>query len=135
VRRCRADFVVSSTDNRGLPPEMSNLYCLPGRAGGISQCISLALGLQQRPRFGPAGGLTCNAELCLATDLAALYRSLVACSSRQVVPCSAVFGKSFVILLGCLGRSWETSNCALTSNGSRWRHLGDERWSWQQANW
>jgi hypothetical protein len=52
--------------------------------------IRLALALQQRPRLGPAGGLTCNAELCLATNLAALYRSLVACPERQVVPCSVV---------------------------------------------
>ena len=34
VWSCRTDAGVSSTDNRGLLPEMSNFYCLPGRAGG-----------------------------------------------------------------------------------------------------
>jgi hypothetical protein len=26
-------------DNRGLPPEMSNFYCLPGRAGGTPRVL------------------------------------------------------------------------------------------------
>ena len=30
-------------DNRGLPPQTSNFYCLPGRAGGTPMGISLSL--------------------------------------------------------------------------------------------
>jgi len=28
-------------DNRGLPPQTSNFYCLPGRAGGTPMGINL----------------------------------------------------------------------------------------------
>ena len=31
-------------DSRGTPPEMSNFYCLPGRAGGTPKCISRSFG-------------------------------------------------------------------------------------------
>jgi hypothetical protein len=32
-------------DNRGLPPEMSNFYCLPGRAGGTPRVLEVRLRL------------------------------------------------------------------------------------------
>jgi hypothetical protein len=43
VWSCRTDAGVSSTDNRGLLPEMSNFYCLPGRAGGSPIVLALLL--------------------------------------------------------------------------------------------
>jgi hypothetical protein len=30
---------VSSMESRGIPPEMSNFYCLPGRAGGTPNVL------------------------------------------------------------------------------------------------
>jgi hypothetical protein len=50
----------------------------------------LRLVFRQAPGRGPGKGLTHMAELCLATDLAALYGSLAAVPERQVVSCSPV---------------------------------------------
>ena len=38
-------------DNRGLPPQTSNFYCLPGRAGGTPMGIRVAdiLAYNQQP--------------------------------------------------------------------------------------
>jgi hypothetical protein len=33
--------VVSSMDSRGPPPETSNFYCLPGRAGGTPNVLEV----------------------------------------------------------------------------------------------
>ena len=41
-------------DSRGTPPEMSNFYCLPGRAGGTPKCIRAC---RQFATMGRAAGL------------------------------------------------------------------------------
>ena len=67
--------------------------------------LTLALALHQRPRREPGRSLTCNTELCLAPDLAALYRSLATGPERQVVPCSPVLRdvvRNLVALFGTI---------------------------------
>jgi hypothetical protein len=67
--------------------------------------LKLALALHERPLREPGRSLTCNTELCLATDLAALYRSLATGPERQVVPCSPVLRdvvRNLVALFGSI---------------------------------
>jgi two-component sensor histidine kinase len=67
--------------------------------------LKLTLALHERPLREPGRSLTCNTELCLATDLAALYRSLAIGPERQVVPCSSVLRdvvRNLVALFGSI---------------------------------